>query len=70
MENNIKLTQEAAPQLEKSRPHAHPRVLNAIRSEVDRITYRITMLEEELEKATAQRDEFQRWLDAHEDGER
>lgn len=70
MENNIKLTPDAAPQPEKSSSYVHPRVLNMIRSEVDRITYQITMLQAELEKATAQRDNFQRWLDAHEDGER
>lgn len=70
MENNIKLTQDAAPQPGEGSAHAHPRVLNMIRNEVDQLTRQITMLQAELEKATAQRDTFQRWLEAHAEGER
>lgn len=70
MGNNIKLTQDAAPQPEKSSSYAHPRVQKAIRGELVQITRRITMLQEELEQATTQRDNFQRWLDAHAEGER
>lgn len=68
MQDNIKSTQEQQP--EKSSSYAHPRVQHVIRDEVDRLTHRIAMLQAELERANTERDDFQRWLDAREDGER
>lgn len=58
-------TQEAAPQPEESSAHIPQCVLDTVRNEVDRITYRVTMMQAELERATAQRDELRHWLEAH-----
>lgn len=63
-------TQEAAPQPEESSAHIPQCVLDTVRNEVDRITYRVTMMQAELERATAQRDELRHWLEAHAEGER
>ena len=63
-------TQEAAPQHADGDTHIPQCVLDTVRNEVDRITYRVTMMQAELERATAQRDELQHWLEAHAEGER
>ena len=63
-------TQEAAPQHEGGDTHIHQCVLDTVRNEVDRITYRVTMMQAELERATAQRDELRHWLETHAEGER
>lgn len=63
-------TQGDAPQPEESSAHIPQCVLDTVRNEVDRSTYRVTMMQAELERATAQRDELQHWLEAHAEGER
>lgn len=63
-------TQEAAPQPEESSAHIPQCVLDTVRNEVDRITYRVTMMQAELERATAQRDDLRHWLEAHTEGRR
>lgn len=63
-------TQGDAPQHEDGDTHIPQSVLDTVRNEVDRITYRVTMMQAELERATAQRDELRHWLEAHAEGER
>lgn len=74
MENNIKLTQDAAPQPEKSSTQTPQWVLDKTRSELVQITRRIPLLRArqamataQLGRATALRDELRRWLNAHEE---
>lgn len=63
-------TQGDAPQHEDGDTHIPQSVLDTVRNEVDRITYRVTMMQAELERATAQMDELRHWLEAHTEGER
>ena len=81
MENNIKLTQDAAPQPERCSTPTPRWVRDKTRGELVQITRRIPLLRArqamataqierataQLERATALRDELRRWLNAHEE---